>query len=406
MMFAQGHFPWFGVNLAMVRTVTDLKATRIAYVTTYDARDVLAWSGAGNAIAECLVGAGFELELTGLREPARLRTKALELLWRTVGAKLLRDREPVVTRGYAAQAAGRLESIGHDLVFSPGTVPIGYLETSKPVVFWTDATFDGMVDYYGSFTGLGRRTLRNGHALEQKALDRCSLALYGSEWAANSALEHYRVDPGKVHVVPMGPNVAEPPSAGDVLTAIDRRDSGRCDLLFVGGDWERKGGDVAVAAVGAMNRDGMRADLHVVGDKPPGHFPSFVKFHGFVSRREPAGRQRLSAFYARAHFVIGPTRAECFGTAFVDACCYGVPVLATDTGGVATVVRSGVNGHLLPPEASGDAYSRIALDVMRDRDEYRRLALGARHEYETRLNWDVAGARVRELVTSTLNGPS
>jgi glycosyltransferase involved in cell wall biosynthesis len=386
----------------MVGSVTGLQPLRIAYVTTYDARDVHAWSGTGNAITECLIHAGFGLDFVGLRErePARLLTRAAKLAYRAAGTRLLREREPLVSRGYAAQAARRLRSVDHDIVFSPGTVPIGYLATTRPIVFWTDATFDGMVDYYESFTGLSRRTLRNGHALEQNALDRCHLALYSSEWAANSALELYRVDPRKVHVVPFGANVSDPPSRDEVVAAIDDRDPGRCDLLFVGVEWDRKGGEVAVAAAEAMNRAGRPTELHVVGCVPPRRLPGFVRVHGFISKRDPAGRQRLAALYARAHFVIGPSKAEAYGLAFAEACCYGVPVLAADTGGVATIVRDGVNGHLLPPDPSGDAYAHIALGIMEDPNEYRRLALGARREYETRLNWGAAGARVRQLITA------
>lgn len=379
-------------------------STRIAYVTTYDEGDLHAWSGVVHTMAKCLVSAGFELEMVGLRERATLRTKAMKLAWRMAGARLLRDREPLVTKGFAAEAVRRLESVGHDIVFSPGTVAIGHLETSKPIVYWTDSTFDGMVDYYEAFTGLSRRTLRKGHALEQSALDRCSLALFPSEWAVNSAIENYHVDPAKLQVVPFGSNVADPPSTDEVTTAIDAREPGRCVLLFVGADWERKGGRVAVAAVEAMNRAGMPAELHVVGCTPKG-LPGCVKVHGFISRHDPAGRRRLADLYARAHFAIGPSDAEAFGVAFADACCYGVPVLATDTGGVGSLVRGGVNGHLLPLGASGEAYARIALDVMSDSNEYRRLALSARHEYETRLNWDAAGALVRRLIATHIESP-
>jgi glycosyltransferase involved in cell wall biosynthesis len=384
----------------MVGAVTGLQPVRVAYVTTHNARDVHAWSGLGNAIAECLIGAGLELEFVGLREPARVLTKAAQLAYRAAGTRLLRAREPLVSRGYAAQAERRLRSVDHDIVFSPSTVPIGHLATSRPIIFWTDATFAAMVDYYESFMGLSRRTLRNGHSLEQNALDRCRLALYSSEWAANSALEHYRVDPRKVHVVPFGAIMTDAPSRDEVVAAIEGRDSGRCDLLFVGVDWDRKGGKVAVAAAEAMNRAGRRTELHVVGCVPPRRLPGFVRVHGFISKRDPAGRQRLAALYARARFVIGPSSAEAYGLAFAEACCYGVPVLAADTGGVATIVREGLNGHLLPPGASGDAYARIALRLTEDPNEYRRLALGARWEYETRLNWDAAGARVRQLITA------
>jgi glycosyltransferase involved in cell wall biosynthesis len=172
----------------------------------------------------------------------------------------------------------------------------------------------------------------------------------------------------------------------------------------VGVDWDRKGGEVAVAAAEAMNRAGRRTELDVVGCVPPRGLPDFVRVHGFISKRDPAGRQRLAALYARAHFVIGPSVAESYGIAFAEACCYGVPVLAANTGGVATVIHDGVSGYLLPPGAPGDAYARIALGIAEDPLEYRRLALGAHREYETRLNWDAAGARVRQLIKAHIAG--
>jgi hypothetical protein len=58
--------------------MTDVKLPRIAYVTTYDERDLHAWSGVVHTIAGCLVSAGFELDMIGMSEPATLRTKALK----------------------------------------------------------------------------------------------------------------------------------------------------------------------------------------------------------------------------------------------------------------------------------------------------------------------------------------
>src|SRR5665811_392479 len=97
----------------MAGAVKGLQPTRLAYVTTYNARDVHAWSGMGKAIAECLIRAGFELEFVGLheREPIRLLSRAAKLAFRAAGSGLLRDREPLVTRGYADEAARRLRSV-------------------------------------------------------------------------------------------------------------------------------------------------------------------------------------------------------------------------------------------------------------------------------------------------------
>ena len=70
------------------------------------------------------------------------------------------------------------------------------------------------------------------------------------------------------------------------------------------------------------------------------------RVHGFISKCDPAGRRRLGDLHARAHVLIGPSGAEACAVAFAEACCYGVPVLATDTWGVSTIVRAGVTGYV------------------------------------------------------------
>lgn len=77
------------------------------------------------------------------------------------------------------------------------------MNTNKPIVFWTDATFAVMQNYYDCFTGLNRRTVRNSHLYEKNVLKRISLAIFSSEWAANSSIKDYGTDPDKVNVLPI-----------------------------------------------------------------------------------------------------------------------------------------------------------------------------------------------------------
>ena len=57
---------------------------------------------------------------------------------------------------------------------------------------------------------------------------------------------------------------------------------------------------------------------------------------------------------------------------FPEANSYGVPVITTDTGGVADVVHEGVNGHLLPIDARADAYADL-LETVRGQGPLRRI---------------------------------
>ena len=103
---------------------------KIAFVTTYDARDPSIWAGSTYNMAKALERQGIDLHYIGpLRERRRVFNKAIQVAWQTLrGRDFQRDREPVVLDGYARQVEAALRGANVDLVFSPGSVPIAHLE--------------------------------------------------------------------------------------------------------------------------------------------------------------------------------------------------------------------------------------------------------------------------------------
>jgi glycosyltransferase involved in cell wall biosynthesis len=106
----------------------------------------------------------------------------------------------------------------------------------------------------------------------------------------------------------------------------------------------------------------------------------------------------LDSLFSHAHFLINPSRAECYGLTYAEASSFGLPSIATDVGGIPTVVKNGVNGQLFSLADSADKYCSYIKDVMSSRDQYRDLALSSFKEYENRINWSVAGKAVRDLI--------
>lgn len=320
--------------------------------------------------------------------------------------KCLLEREPVVLKDYARQVARQLERLDVDIVFSPSTIPIAYLEWEKPIVFWTDATFAGMVDFYPDFINLCRSSKKNGNAMEKSVLERCARAIYTSDWAVETAVTHYDVDPAKVKVVPRGAMLDSPLSRSEIPRLLKKRRTGTCNLLFLGNEWERKGGDIAIAIAARLNEAGLATTLTIVGDvsdeiKPS--LPPFVRTVGFVSKATKQGRDSINNLFAKSHFLLGPSRAETFGIAFCEASAFAVPSIAADVGGVRTAVRDHVNGKLFPPDATVQDYSEYILELMSDYDRYETLALSAFREYETRLNWCAAGRELETQLSALAN---
>jgi glycosyltransferase involved in cell wall biosynthesis len=373
---------------------------KVAYVTTYDPASLKGFSGSGAFMFKSLRSAGLEVFPVG---PLRQKHAWL-FIARTLMHKLclprryLRDREPLVVRDYARQIRARLEDTPCDVVFSPGTVPVAYLNPPPRVAFWSDATFAGLLDFYPGFSRLCAETTRNGHHMEQTVLDNSSVAIYSSEWAAGTATRNYRVDPAKVKVVPFGANIESGLGEGQVAELCRSKPTDVCRLLFIGVNWERKGGQTALEVARALNARGMPAELHVVGCKPPVRGCDFVKLHGFIGKGSEQGRKQLAELFSRSHFFILPSRADCVPVVFAEACAFGLPCLGTKVGGIPTAIRDGVNGQTFPLDADAGRYCDFIAASMASPAEYANLCATTFREYATRLNWEVAGQRVREIL--------
>lgn len=372
----------------------------MAYVTTYDSTDERNWSGTGYHIFSAFSRSGIHATPIGdLKIRSDLRSRAKQIIYsRLLSRTYFIERTPSVLWDYAAQVERRLSSIDCDVVFSPGTMAVAHLNTEKPIAFWVDATFAGMIGFYPEFKNLSRETVRDGNRAEQSALTRCRVAIYASEWAAETARRNYDVDPARVRVVPFGANIDSDRDPGSIRTIISAKETGTCRLLFLGVDWVRKGGDVAVKVAEILNRRGIRTELHVVGCEPQGAAPAFVKPHGFISKSTGGGRALLDALFRESHFLIVPSRAECYGVVFAEASSYGLPSLATDVGGIPSAVHNDRNGRLFSPEDEPGAYSEYISRMLSSRPDYEHLCQSSFQEYTGRLNWATAISRVHDLL--------
>ena len=117
--------------------------------------------------------------------------------------------------------------------------------------------------------GMCRETIRAGHATERAAFERAALLIFASQWAANSAIADYNIEPSKIAVVPFGANFIEPPPSELVRHHIEARSADRCELISIGVDWVRKGMPRAIELAEALNNCGLATRLTIIGCKPP-----------------------------------------------------------------------------------------------------------------------------------------
>lgn len=308
---------------------------------------------------------------------------------------------PHLGHSLAQQIQERLNHDPVDLIIGSDTTLVSQLRVDVPVVLWATNLFTPLLDRYPDYQNLCGETVRGFKDFDRQSLKTCQRFIFPSHWAADNAHQVYGLPREQIEVVPYGANLAHEPSLEQVKTAIAQRSQNTLNLLFVGVDWQRKGGDLAVAVAQRLNQQGIPTQLTVVGGRVPQEVEalSSVTSAGFIDKFSEAGAMAMAQLFERSHALLLPSEAETYGNVLCEANAFGVPVLATAVDGIPTIVEDDRNGRTFPRNRFVEGASRYLQALFEERDRYLHLAHQARQEYEQRLNWPVVG----ETMASILN---
>jgi glycosyltransferase involved in cell wall biosynthesis len=135
-------------------------------------------------------------------------------------------------------------------------------------------------------------------------------------------------------------------------------------VLFVGRFDQQKGIDILF---GALRELGDRVFAVVAGDSlrsTRGVFPDNARYAGWLSP------ERLESHYRSADVVVMPSRWEGFGLVAVEAMRAGLPVIASDVGGLPEIVEHGRTGMLITPD------EKSLVEVLRSVERPRLRSMG------------------------------
>lgn len=368
---------------------------RVAYVSSVDPRDRLAWSGSHYSIFSSLQKNFGAVEVLGPYQPATavFLGKVKHFFARMQGKRYDFRRCKSVSEAYAKYFDEKLEKGNYDLIVAPAaSSEAARLKTKVPIVYISDATLKASLNYHKALSNLTESSLQESLETERLALQKSSLLAFTTPWAANSAIEGFGIESSKVKVIPFGANFEEEPARENVLP---KKKSATCKLLFVGVNWENKGGPIAANVLKQLLKSGVDAELTVCGCVPPAEFNhEKIKVIPFLNKSIKREREQLYQLYSDASFLILPTRFEAYGLVFCEASAYALPSLATKTGGVPGAIAEGENGFLFDPADKGDAYVKKIIELWNDEKKYDELSTRCRNMYEKKLNWNAWAAAI------------
>jgi len=172
--------------------------------------------------------------------------------------------------------------------------------------------------------------------LETSLYHRVRSNLVMSAFIRDSLLQDYHCDPAKISVVGAAPNLLPPDSFPENSDYSNRT------ILFVGVDWERKGGPVLIEAFRKVREKIPDARLIIAGSSPAIDLPN-VEIAGRVPLPE------ISRLLLRSTVLALPSLREPQGVNAIEALMHRIPVVATRIGALPEMVEDRKSGIIIPP---------------------------------------------------------
>ena len=183
--------------------------------------------------------------------------------------------------------------------------------------------------------------------------------------------------------------------------------NGKFKILFVGRHIERKGICYLIDSAKFLPADKFEIRIVGVGDlteklkQQAAKYPHVI-FTGKLSPEDLANEYRTANVFVLPAIVDHKGDTEGLGVVLIEAMELGLPIVASNVGGIPDVVVDGESGILVPekdPEALANAFKRIASD----RSLLESLLAGARKRIADCFTWDGIIQRQVETYTRLVN---
>ncbi len=189
---------------------------------------------------------------------------------------------------------------------------------------------------YCGFSNISESALLKRASCQNKFYQQCAGIFTMGKWLADFLVENCNVSKDKVHAVGAGINV--PVENIDYSTKTGNK------ILFVGKDFERKGGRIVVEAFQLLKEKYMStAELYIIGpvENPLRNELSGITFVGNI------GKAEVAKYYNMCDIFCMPSYFEAYGIVFCEALAYGLPCIARNKYAMAEIIENGEDGYLL-----------------------------------------------------------
>ncbi len=274
-----------------------------------------------------------------------------------------------------------------DLIFHVFSTCCPFWEGSDiPYVMYLDYTMAVAVKNYQPWNPFKtHQELLNWLECEKKAYKQAKHIFTMSALIKSSLIEDYEIQPEKITAVGASGNFDEPYKGEKTF--------GSQKILFNGSDFERKGGDLVLAAFQKVRQTIPDVKLVVIGRKIN------TSINGVENPGTISSTSELKNLFLQSDLVIAPAYCEPFGVFLVEAMNYGVPciVSANNANGITEFLHDGIDS-IITYQPTADILANHIINLFKNTDLLSSMSQAARENVRTTLNWNNIAKNISEVL--------
>lgn len=246
-----------------------------------------------------------------------------------------------------------------------------------------------------TFAKASKRTLKRIFNDQKNLFNLCTGIFPRSEWAAESVINDYGIDRGKIRVVGAGVNHR--------MTPLTHQFYDNKSILFIGRQFELKGGPLILEAFRLTRKKLPAAKLVIIGCNPAID-ETGVEIIGPISKDAPGGLTLLLKYFNEASIFCLMSSFEAFGIAIVEAMQCGVPCVVPAEYAFPEMVVDGVTGRTIS-EPDPLKLSEIFIHMLSNPDLLQRMGNAGKEHILQNYSWSIAASRIHERIQRDLEKP-
>lgn len=248
---------------------------------------------------------------------------------------------------------------------------------------------------------LSKRRVSRALDYERRVYDSVDLIFTMSDYLKHTFIEYFRVEERRIRTIGAGINWEALPDVASTKAYDTKK------LLFVGVDFERKGGVELLKAFRTVRSAHPSAELYIVGPRAlriPHDLAPGVVCVGHLSKKSPVEKQRFAELLATSSLFVMPSLYEPFGIAPLEAMAHQIPAVLTDAWAFPEMVEPGVNGELVQAGDIRDLADKV-IALLDDPDKLRKMGEAGRILVLEKFTWPAVVGRLRKEVWPAQEAP-